>query len=213
MEKLEEYRRKRQFDRTPEPSGEPEETKRGRRLPKPKLGLEPVTEFRDTFVVQKHSATRLHYDFRLAIDGTLKSWAVPKGPSLNTSDKRLAVRTEDHPLEYGGFEGKIPEGSYGAGTVMVWDRGSFLVEGNLDAEAQMAKGDLKFTLNGEKLRGSFVLVKIKHSEKGNEWLLIKHKDAAEDTAYEIDAHDGSVLTGRTIDEIKQELPPKRTPLV
>ena len=130
MEKLEEYRRKRHFDRTPEPSGEPEETKRGRRLPKPKLGLEPVTEFRDTFVVQKHSATRLHYDFRLAIDGTLKSWAVPKGPSLNSADKRLAVRTEDHPLEYGRFEGKIPEGSYGAGTVMVWDRGTFRVEGN-----------------------------------------------------------------------------------
>src|SRR5215831_8312723 len=163
MEKLEEYRRKRQFDRTPEPSGEPEETKRGRRLPKPKLGLEPVTEFRDTFVVQKHSATRLHYDFRLAIDGTLKSWAVPKGPSLNTADKRLAVRTEDHPLEYGGFEGKIPEGSYGAGTVMVWDRGSFLLEGKAGAQQQIDRGEIKFSLAGEKLRGSFALVKLKNS--------------------------------------------------
>lgn len=225
MEKLEEYRRKRRFDRTPEPSGapgpppQPAKSKSGsKRLPSPQLAVleGPATKGLATdnvFVVQKHSATRLHYDFRLAIDGTLKSWAVPKGPSLNTSDKRLAVRTEDHPLEYGGFEGKIPEGSYGAGTVMVWDRGSFLVEGNLDAEAQLKKGDFKFVLNGEKLRGSFVLVRIKHSEKGNEWLLIKHKDAAEDTTYQIDAHDGSVLTGRTIDEIKQELSPKRSPLV
>jgi len=221
-DKLEEYRRKRQFSRTPEPPGAIEAPARpapaDKRLPKPKLAIleGPATSglaTENVFVVQKHSATRLHYDFRLAIDGTLKSWAVPKGPSLNTSDKRLAVRTEDHPLEYGGFEGKIPEGSYGAGTVMVWDRGSFLVEGNLDAEAQLKKGDFKFTLNGEKLRGSFVLVKIKHSEKGNEWLLIKHKDAAEDPAYQIDAHDGSVLTGRTIDEIKQELPPKRSPAV
>src|SRR5947207_5496768 len=195
MSKLEEYRRKRRFDQTPEPSGK-----------------DAQATFETTFVVQKHAARRLHYDFRLAIDGTLKSWAVPKGPSLNTADKRLAVQTEDHPLEYGGFEGKIPEGSYGAGTVMVWDRGSFLVEGTLDAEAQLKKGELKFILNGEKLRGSFVLVKLKHSEKGNEWLLIKHKDAAEDPAYEIDAHDGSILTGRTIDEISQELPPKRNPI-
>src|SRR5215470_17947989 len=142
MGKLEEYRRKRKFDRTPEPSGEPEalEPKKvtdatdgkpataGRRLPKPmpKLRLEkrPVDEYGNTFVVQKHSATRLHYDFRLAIDGTLKSWAVPRGPSQSKADKRLAVQTEDHPLEYGNFEGKIPEGNYGAGTVMVWDRGT-----------------------------------------------------------------------------------------
>src|SRR5689334_24047226 len=221
-DKLEEYRRKRQFNRTPEPPGtiEPpaKPSSSGKRLPNPKLAVleGPTTSGLATdnvFVVQKHAATRLHYDFRLAIDGTLKSWAVPKGPSLNISDKRLAVRTEDHPLEYGGFEGKIPEGSYGAGTVMVWDRGSFLVEGNLDAEAQLKKGDFKFVLNGEKLRGSFVLVKIKHSEKGNEWLLIKHKDAAEDPAYDIDTHDGSVLTGRTLDEIKQEVPPKRSPAV
>ena len=225
MAKLEEYRRKRQFSKTPEPPGVLEEEakqpgKRGKpskRLPSPKLAIleGPATSglaTENVFVVQKHSATRLHYDFRLAIGGVLKSWAVPKGPSLNTSDKRLAVMTEDHPLEYGGFEGKIPAGSYGAGTVMVWDRGSFLLEGNLEAEEQIKKGDLKFVLNGEKLRGSFVLVRIKHSEKGNEWLLIKHKDAAEDTAYNIDDHDGSVLTGRTIDEISKELPPKRGPV-
>ena len=213
MAKLDEYKRKRSFDRTPEPSGEPGEAKKGSRLPKPKLGLEvrPAAEYGDTFVVQKHSATRLHYDFRLAIDGTLKSWAVPKGPSLSHADKRLAVQTEDHPLEYGGFEGKIPAGNYGAGTVMVWDRGTFRVEGNLDALRQLERGEIKFNLNGEKLRGSFVLVKLKRSEKGNEWLMIKHKDAAEDPKWDIEQHDGSVLTGRTIEEIKEELPPRRGP--
>ena len=193
MAKLEEYRQKRRFDRTPEPSGK-----------------EPGPAKENFFVVQKHSARRLHYDFRLAINGTLKSWAVPKGPSLNHADKRLAVQTEDHPLEYGGFEGKIPEGSYGAGTVMVWDRGIFRVEGNLDALKQLERGEIKFHLNGEKLRGSFVLVKLKNSQKGNEWLMIKHKDAAEDPSWDIEQHDGSVLTGRTLEEIKEELPPKRT---
>src|SRR5437588_7745715 len=275
MGKLDEYRRKRKFDRTPEPPGpEPgkaeaasravsrerrgkpttrrakqrdlplrEEramaqrsrsgrndktsvaekdlpatagaTARGKptRLPKamPKLRLEPSRhgEHGNTFVVQKHRATRLHYDFRLAIDGTLKSWAVPKGPSQSHADKRLAVMTEDHPLDYGNFEGKIPEGNYGAGTVMVWDRGTFHVEGNLDALKQLEKGEIKFSLNGEKLRGSFVLVKLKQSEKGNEWLMIKHKDSAEDSSWNIDEHDGSALTGRTLEEIKEVLPPKR----
>src|SRR5216683_218457 len=221
MAKLEEYQRKRRFDRTPEPSGEPEPVgskvqdqpaAKRTRLPKPKLPqleVRPGAEHGDTFVVQKHRATRLHYDFRLAIDGTLKSWAVPKGPSQSHADKRLAVHVEDHPLEYGGFEGKIPEGSYGAGTVMVWDRGTFAVEGALDAVQQLQRGEIKFSLNGEKLRGSFVLVKLKHSEKGNEWLMIKHKDAAEDPAWNVDEHDGSALTGRTLEEISQELPPKR----
>ena len=232
MAKLEEYRRKRRFDRTPEPSGAPEPAAgkvqektspapkpatagKRTRLPKPKLPqleVRPGAEHGDTFVVQKHRATRLHYDFRLAIDGTLKSWAVPKGPSQSHADKRLAVMTEDHPLDYGNFEGKIPEGNYGAGTVMVWDRGTFHVEGNLDALRQLEKGEIKFSLNGEKLRGSFVLVKLKQSEKGNEWLMIKHKDAAEDSSWNIDEHDGSALTGRTIEEIKEELPPKRQPI-
>jgi len=256
MAKLEEYRRKRRFDRTPEPAGaeagEAAATRaegrdvRGRpqkaatttaarddgvvvaaegkrtRLPKPmpklRLDVRPVDEYGNTFVVQKHSATRLHYDFRLAIDGTLKSWAVPKGPSQSHADKRLAVQTEDHPLEYGGFEGKIPEGNYGAGTVMVWDRGTFVVEeepgkpkaGALDALQQLQRGEIKFSLNGEKLRGSFVLVKLKRSEKGNEWLLIKHKDAAEDVKWNIDEHDGSVFTGRSIEEIAEQAPPKRS---
>ena len=190
--KLEEYRHKRAFDKTPEPSGTGAAAKSG-----------------NTFVVQKHSARRLHYDFRLAIDGTLKSWAVPKGPSQNPNDKRLAVQTEDHPLDYANFEGRIPEGSYGAGTVMVWDRGTFQLEGEDNAAKQIGRGEIKFTLNGEKLRGSYVLVKLKHSEKGNEWLMIKHKDAAADVAWNIDEHDGSVLTGRTIEEIKAELAPKR----
>ena len=231
MAKLEEYRRKRKFDRTPEPYGEPEQPShpprvdeaepkaKRKRLPNPKLAIleTPVSESdaqANTFVVQKHSATRLHYDFRLAIDGVLVSWAVPKGPSLNSNDKRLAVQTEDHPLAYGGFEGKIPEGSYGAGTVMVWDRGTYVVENppgaSLNAAQQLKKGEIKFRLNGEKLRGSFVLVKLKQSQKGNEWLMIKHKDAAEDPNWNVDNHDGSVLTGRAIEEIKQELPPKRS---
>ena len=223
MAKLEEYKKKRRFDRTPEPPGEPEAAKavpvgkpasagRPTRLPKPKLPqleIRPGAEHGDTFVVQKHSATRLHYDFRLAIDGTLKSWAVPKGPSQSHADKRLAVMTEDHPLDYANFEGNIPQGNYGAGTVMVWDRGTFRVEGDLDALTQLAKGEIKFRLNGEKLQGSFVLVKLKKSEKGNEWLMIKHKDAAEDSKWNIDEHDGSALTGRTLEEIKEELPPKR----
>src|SRR5258706_11229723 len=228
MAKLGEYQRKRRFDRTPEPSGEPEPLAgkvqdqpspgaKHTRLPKPKLPqleVRPGAEHGDTFVVQKHRASRLHYDFRLAIDGPLKSWAVPKGPSQSHADKRLAVQTEDHPLDYGNFEGNIPEGNYGAGTVMVWDRGTFQLEGQLegdrDALKQLEKGDIKFNLNGEKLRGSFVLVKLKQSEKGNEWLLIKHKDAAENSVYNIDDHDGSVLTGRTIEEIKEESPPKRS---
>src|SRR5258707_2110921 len=233
MAKLEEYQRKRRFDRTPEPSGkpgpvagkdqnEPSPAAKRTRLPKPKLPhleVRPGQEHGDTFVVQKHRATRLHYDFRLAIDGTLKSWAVPKGPSQSHADKRLAVQTEDHPLEYGGFEGKIPEGNYGAGSVMVWDRGTFVVEDDpgkpqaagLDALQQLQRGEIKFSLNGEKLRGSFVLVKLKRSEKGNEWLLIKHKDAAEDPKWNVDEHDGSVLTGRSIAEIAEQAPPKRNP--
>ena len=194
MQKLEEYRKKRQFERTTEPPG-----------------TETAAKSENTFVVQKHAARRLHYDFRLAIEGTLKSWAVPKGPSLNPSDKRLAVQTEDHPLEYANFEGNISEGNYGAGTVMVWDRGTFQVEGKTDANEQLRRGEIKFGLNGEKLRGSFVIVKLKNSEKQNEWLMIKHKDSSADPDWNIDQHDGSVLTGRLLTEIKAEEPPKHGP--
>src|SRR5215475_7255125 len=205
MARLEEYRKKRKFNKTPEPEGG--EPQRKGRAARP-AGQAPHG---NTFVVQKHSATRLHYDFRLAVDGTLKSWAVPKGPSLNPDDKRLAVQTEDHPLDYAGFEGIIPKGNYGAGTVMVWDRGTFRVIGEPDAGTQISGGEIKFSLNGEKLRGSFVLVKLKHSEKGNEWLMIKHKDADVDPSWDVEEHDGSVLTGRTLPEIAEELPPKREP--
>ncbi len=193
MAKLGEYKRKRRFDKTPEPKGRAAK-QRGNR-----------------FVVQKHAARRLHYDFRLEINGVLVSWAVPKGPSLSSRDKRLAVQTEDHPLDYIDFEGVIPERQYGAGSVMVWDTGTYEVEGEGTARKQMQRGELKFTLHGQKLRGGFVLVKLKGSQKGNEWLLIKHRDAAMDPSWDIEENDGSVLTGRTLGEIEEGLPPTELP--
>ena len=143
---LREYRRKRNFKATPEPAGK--SSRAGRRR---------STDL--TFVIQKHAASRLHYDFRLELDGTLKSWAVPKGPSLDPADKRLAMQVEDHPLEYGGFEGTIPKGEYGGGTVMVWDRGTWEPVG--DPRKGYRDGNLKFTLDGEKLHGGWVLVRIR----------------------------------------------------
>jgi bifunctional non-homologous end joining protein LigD len=186
MSSLKEYHRKRQFEVTPEPRG----------------SVAPEAAERARFVVQKHDATRLHYDFRLEIDGVLKSWAVPKGPSLNPDDKRLAMETEDHPLDYASFEGVIPKGNYGAGPVMVWDAGYFETSGDLHAMLQ--KGDLKFTLHGEKLKGEFALVRIKSPQdpKGKPWLMIKHRDEAADPHWRVDQHDGSVLTGRTLAEIE-----------
>jgi bifunctional non-homologous end joining protein LigD len=192
--RLEEYKRKRRFDKTPEPAGAEAPRAEGR-----------------SFVVQKHSARRLHYDFRLEINGVLVSWAVPKGPSLNPADKRLAVQTEDHPLEYGSFEGTIPAGQYGAGTVMVWDAGTYEVVGDKPASKQLAAGEIKFLLHGRKLRGGFVLVKLKRGEKGNEWLMIKHKDAGVDPKWDIELHDGSALTGRTLTEIAEGLPAAHRP--
>jgi bifunctional non-homologous end joining protein LigD len=170
---LETYRKKRNFSRSPEPAGDDATASRrasGR-----------GTRF---FCVQKHLATALHYDFRLEHDGVLLSWAVPKGPSLNSADKRLAMHVEDHPVEYGEFEGVIPDG-YGAGVVMLWDRGTWTPEVD-DVDAALAKGDLKLTLDGYKLKGSWVLVRTKGwgarrpgekpVEDGKSWLLIKHKD-------------------------------------
>ena len=191
---LKEYRRKRRFDRTPEPVPKLRDAARAA----------PSASRAGRFVVQKHSARRLHYDFRLEIDGVLKSWAVPKGPSMNPAEKRLAVMTEDHPLDYADFEGIIPQGNYGAGPVMVWDQGTFAWSEATSASEQFARGNLKFVLQGEKLRGSFDLVQLKRGEKGNEWLLIKRKDADADPRWDIDAHEGSVLTGRTLDEIAAE---------
>ena len=181
---LEEYKRKRRFEETPEPP--------------PRIAKKPGNRF----VVQKHRATRLHYDFRLEMDGVLKSWAVPKGPSLDPADKRLAMHVEDHPVSYFDFEGTIPEGNYGAGTVMVWDVGTWEPEG--DAHAMLAKGDLKFTLSGQKLKGSFVLAKMRSrrpGSKGTEWLLIKHRDDQVVPGYDIDRFDYSVLTRRTLNQI------------
>src|SRR5947199_225768 len=181
---LEEYKRKRSFDRTPEPP--------------PKL--DPKKGFR--FVVQKHRASHLHYDFRLEMEGVLKSWAVPKGPSLDPADKRLAMMVEDHPVSYFHFEGVIPPGNYGAGTVMVWDTGNWEPLGN--ASAMLRDGDLKFRLQGEKLKGDFVLAKMRSrrpGSKGNEWLLIKKKDDYVRTGYDIDKYDYSVLSRRSLKEI------------
>ena len=160
--KLEAYRAKRDFTQTSEPSGE--------------TAPDPTSRLR--FVIQKHAATRLHYDLRLELDGVFKSWAVTKGPSLDPHDRRLAVEVEDHPLDYGDFEGTIPKGQYGGGTVQLWDRGYWAPEG-MTPEAGLAKGDLKFQLEGEKLHGSWVLVRIKNDRSGGKrtnWLLIKHRD-------------------------------------
>src|SRR6185369_3516866 len=161
--KLARYRSMRDFSKTQEPSG--------------KDKVQPSKRRR--FVVQKHAATRLHYDFRLELDGTFKSWAVTRGPSLDPQDRRLAVEVEDHPLDYGDFEGTIPKGEYGGGTVMLWDRGYWLPEGNENIDEALRKGELKFVLAGDKLQGGWVLVRMKHDRDGgkrNNWLLIKHKD-------------------------------------
>lgn len=203
MGRLENYRRKRRFDKTPEPP--PKKARAGGLPAQARRGGQAGNRF----VVQKHAARRLHYDFRLQIGGVLVSWAVPKGPSLNPADKRLAVQTEDHPLDYAGFEGMIPEGQYGAGTVMVWDQGTYEVEGDRPASAQLARGELKVVLHGQKLRGGFVLVKLRRGEKGNGWLLIKHRDAYVDARWDIAEHDGSALTRRTMSEIAEGLPPEQ----
>ena len=162
------------------------------------------------FCVQRHHASHLHYDFRLEVDGALKSWAVPKGPTLDPDQKRLAMMVEDHPIEYGGFEGVIPRGNYGAGSVMLWDRGTYQILGDATPEEQLARGDFKFHLDGEKLAGDFALVHIKgrtRSSKGNEWLLIKKRDKFAAPGWNPEDHSRSVLTGRSQEEIAQELDP------
>ena len=161
------YKKKRSFEKTPEPSGKKTSSSEALR-----------------FVIQKHDASRLHYDFRLEMEGVLKSWAVPKGPSMNPEDKRLAMMVEDHPYDYRSFEGTIPKGNYGAGTVIVWDEGTYepveTIEGGVRKQEksflkQLADGNLKFRLNGTKIKGEFALVHIKGREE-NAWLLIKKKD-------------------------------------
>ncbi len=193
---LETYRRKRDFEKTPEPAG------------RPAADGDSGRDGGWSYVIQKHAATRLHYDFRLELDGVLVSWAVPKGPSLDPKDKHLAVHVEDHPVEYGSFEGTIPPGEYGGGTVLLWDRGTWEPEG--DPRRGLAAGELKFTLRGEKLRGGWVLAKMKarSDEEGkDEWLLIKHRDE-----FAVDG-DGQALlrerpesvgSGRVLEEIAAE---------
>jgi bifunctional non-homologous end joining protein LigD len=200
---LKEYARKRDFKKTPEPAPG---------------GTVSATTHGGRFFIQRHNATRLHYDFRLEIDGTLKSWAVPKGPSLDPAMKHLAAMVEDHPLDYGDFEGNIPKGNYGAGSVMLWDRGTFELIGEEDGLAQIARGDLKFILHGEKLSGSWALVHMKGRGKGagdkdNAWLIIKKKDEAADPAWDIEAHAVSVKTGRTQEEIAGDFPEHKKPAV
>jgi bifunctional non-homologous end joining protein LigD len=195
---LEEYKRKRRFAETPEPP--------------PKL----EKKSRHRFVVQKHRATRLHYDFRLEMEGVLKSWAVPKGPSLDPADKRLAMQVEDHPVSYFDFEGIIPEGNYGAGTVMVWDvgtweplspqpvKGKFVPGTDAEASEMLKSGDFKIRLHGKKLKGDFALIHMRSrrpGSKGTEWLLIKKQDDAVIKGYGIEKDDKSALTGRTMREI------------
>ena len=197
---LNEYTRKRDFTRTVEP------------VPESKSGRGPLT-----FVIQKHSARRLHYDFRLEVDGVLKSWAVPNGPSLDPKVKRLAVMVEDHPLDYAGFEGVIPEGQYGAGQVIVWDKGvyspdeegKYFFDDRAQSEAVMRRGleqgKLKIFLRGSKINGSWALVRMSHQQ--NNWLLIKHQDefavSGEDTAID----ETSVLSNRTLEDLKAKPAP------
>ena len=195
---LEEYKRKRRFEETPEPPPKVEK-KSGHR-----------------FVVQKHRATRLHFDFRLEMDGVLKSWAVPKGPSLDPADKRLAMQVEDHPVSYFDFEGTIPEGNYGAGTVMVWDlgtweplspqpvKGKYVPGTEAEAAAMLQKGDLKFRLHGQRLKGDFALIHMRArrpGSKGTEWLMIKKHDEYAVEGYDIEQYDSSVLSKRSMAEI------------
>jgi bifunctional non-homologous end joining protein LigD len=189
---LSEYRKKRNFKFTPEPAGDggPAGKKSASRI----------------FVVQKHRASHLHYDFRLEWNGTLLSWAVPKGPSLDPSVKRLAMQVEDHPIEYANFEGVIPEGEYGAGTVMVWDKGTWEAE-SPDVEAALQKGDLKFTLHGAKLKGSWVLVRTRgfgSTSSRSSWLLIKHRDKFASTRDITLTEPSSVKSHRLLADIARE---------
>ena len=185
---LNEYDKKRDFGKTAEPQGK----------------ARPDAPGEAVFVVQKHKSTRLHYDFRLEVGGVLKSWAIPKGPSLNPSQKRLAVMVEDHPYDYRDFEGVIPEGEYGGGTVMIWDEGTYAVADG-DAARALEAGVMKFELDGKKLKGTFALVRTRMGGKDENWLLIKGKDGHA-------GHEGDILqeepdsarTGRSLEQITEQ---------
>jgi len=183
MASLADYKKKRRFTKTPEPGPDKKTSDTGR-----------------LFVIQKHRASHLHYDFRLETDGVLKSWAVPKGPSLDPSVKRLAMQVEDHPVDYADFEGVIPEGEYGGGTVMVWDYGVYAPENTNNVSAAIAKGELKFVVLGKKLKGSFALVRTRERQ----WLLIKHRDEYAKTGEITETAPFSVFTRRTLAEIAED---------
>ena len=191
---LREYRAKRDFTRTKEPEGAA-----GRAAPWSR-GVRQLQ-----FVIQKHAASHLHYDLRLELDGVMKSWAVPKGPSLDPTQRRLAVEVEDHPMEYNTFEGTIPAGEYGGGTVMLWDRGTYEPDdGSVDSVRRgYERGDIKIMFHGDRLRGSFALVRMASRGEGKpQWLLIKHRDTDAVPGWDASEHDTSVTTGRTMDEIR-----------
>ncbi|HZR29773.1 MAG TPA: DNA ligase D [Terriglobales bacterium] len=205
---LDEYRRKRSFKKTPEP---PPGSPKSPSAEKPEATAQPAR-----FYIQRHHARRLHYDLRLEAAGVLKSWAVPKGPTLDPGEKRLAVLVEDHPIDYGNFEGTIPEGNYGAGSVVVWDRGTYELIGEESFEQQMERGDLKFSLHGHKLMGAFALARMKDRGKGNEWLLIKKKDfaakpgwnAEDDTSSVVERKvDAAAIPGAKLAEMPAEISP------
>jgi len=190
--KLKEYRKKRQFGATPEPRGAPNlrEKRNGSLI----------------YLVQKHMASHLHYDFRLEWRGVLLSWAVPKGPSLDPAMKRLAMQTEDHPVEYAKFEGSIPAGQYGAGTVMLWDRGTWQPEDG-DVDSSLQEGEIKFTLQGKKLHGSWVLVRTRGLGKNparSAWLLIKHRDQYASSKDVTQEEPRSIATGRLLADIARD---------
>jgi bifunctional non-homologous end joining protein LigD len=198
-DQLAEYRRKRDFGRTGEPKGA---TRRR-------------TATRLAYVIQRHEATRLHFDLRLELDGVMKSWAVPKGPSLDPAVKRLAIEVEDHPIDYNAFEGTIPEGEYGGGTVMLWDRGTYLYAGDTDDPLDALRegyrrGDFKFELRGKRLGGSWVLVRTRRNGRKNQWLLIKHRDEYADPDVDpVERYRTSVTTGRTMAQIAAGAKPRR----
>lgn len=184
---LSEYRRRRKSGRSPEPRGRQAKRRRGKTQPR--------------FVIQHHAARSDHYDFRLEIDGVLVSWAIPKGPSTNPRDKRMARRTEDHPVEYATFEGVIPEGEYGAGGVIVWDHGTYANRTERDMTDCLDRGHLSFSLEGEKLRGGYALTRIR-SGKDETWLLVKRNDEDADARRKpVKSQPESVLSGRTLDDL------------
>jgi bifunctional non-homologous end joining protein LigD len=187
---LAEYKRKRDFTKTAEPEGKATRRRSARGL---------------RFVIQKHAASHLHFDFRLELDGVMKSWAVPKGPSYDPSVRRLAMEVEDHPIEYNTFEGTIPKGEYGGGTVMLWDRGTYEPEGGGGADALRdgyERGDLKIVMHGKRMKGGWVLVRMRREGGRTQWLLIKHRDELADPDYDVvEEAMTSVASGRTMEEI------------